>query len=151
MFNVLNSFADMYYAYQCVVDDIWSEHGIALFAVIVHYIDQDWNMHARLGICNGLKDLEHTGEVIRKLTYDGLINTGIGNTRRTMTMSRCIFACARMTREATCYLRGTRLKVLVVFVIANKLVWVRHCHVQIFNLLSRNSRGYVPISIARTR
>jgi hypothetical protein len=76
---ILYSFPDMHYAYQCDVGDIWSENGVALFAVIVHYIDQDWIMHARLGICNGLKDLAHTGEVIRRLTYDGLINIGIGN------------------------------------------------------------------------
>ena len=36
-------------------------------------------MQNRLGICKGLGDMAHTGEVIRKLTYDGLLKIGIGN------------------------------------------------------------------------
>ena len=35
----------------CIVGDIWSENGISLFAVIVHYIDKDWILNTKLAIC----------------------------------------------------------------------------------------------------
>ena len=62
----------------CIVGDIWSENGISLFAVIVHYIDKDWILNTKLAICKGMGDLAHTGDTIKKLTYDGLQSMGIG-------------------------------------------------------------------------
>ena len=62
----------------CIVGDIWSENGISLFAVIVHYIDKDWILNTKLAICKGMGDLAHTGDTIKKLTYDGLHSMGIG-------------------------------------------------------------------------
>jgi len=59
--------------------DIWSENGIPIFVVVIHNIDSDWLMQNRLGICKGLRDMADTWEVIRKLTYDGLLKIGIGN------------------------------------------------------------------------
>ena len=47
MVDVFVFSADMYFAYQSDVGDIWSENRIALYAVIVHYIDQDWIMHVK--------------------------------------------------------------------------------------------------------
>lgn len=69
-------------SYGCLLmiipGDIWSENGIALFAVILHYIDCDWVLHTRLGICKGLGAMAHTGENIKKLTYEGLHMVGVG-------------------------------------------------------------------------
>ncbi len=92
-FDVLYSFADMYVAYPCDVGDIWSENGITRFTVTVHYIDQDWIMHARLGICNGLKNMKHTGEIIRKLTYNGLFKIGIGSAENYVNFPLYIHMC----------------------------------------------------------
>ena len=59
--------------------DIWSENETSIFAVAIHYIDSDWLVQNRLDICKGLGEMAHTWEVIRKLTYNELLNIGIGN------------------------------------------------------------------------
>ncbi len=57
--------------------DIWSENGISLFAVLVHFIDKDWDMNTRLAICKGMGTMAHTGENIWTLTYEGLVSVGL--------------------------------------------------------------------------
>ena len=58
--------------------DIWSENGISLFAVIVHFIDKDWILNTKLAICKGMGLNAHTGETIKEMTYEGLHSMGIG-------------------------------------------------------------------------
>ena len=58
-------------------------------------------MQNRLGICKGLGDMAHTGEVIRKLTYDGLLKIGIGNPKEHEDIP-FIFTCALQTKGAIC-------------------------------------------------
>jgi hypothetical protein len=64
--------------HNATLGDIWSENGISLYAVMLHYIDYDWVLHTRLAFAKGLGDLAHTGENIKALTYQGLLNVGIG-------------------------------------------------------------------------
>jgi hypothetical protein len=73
--------------------DIWSENGISIFLTVIHYIDSDWLMQNRLGICKGLGDMAHTGEVTRKLTYDGLLKIGIGNPKEYEDLPLYIHMC----------------------------------------------------------
>ena len=44
----------------------------------MHYIDQDWILNTKLAICKGRGDLAHTGDTIKKLTYEGMQSMGIG-------------------------------------------------------------------------
>ena len=58
--------------------DIWSENGIAIFAVMVHFIDSDWKLNTRLAVCKGLDKITHTGNNIADITYKGLFDAGVG-------------------------------------------------------------------------
>jgi hypothetical protein len=60
--------------------DIWSENGLSLFSVLVHFIDKDWEMNTRLAICKGMGTMAHTGDNIRDLTYSGLVSVGLCET-----------------------------------------------------------------------
>ena len=73
------------------VGDIWSENGISLFAVLVHFIDSKWEYHARLAICKGLSDSAHTGEVISDITNKGLLDIGLGDDDTLV--QDCIHSC----------------------------------------------------------
>ena len=50
--------------------DIWSENGIAIFTIMVHFIDSDWKLNTRLALCKGLDKIAHTGDIIDNITYD---------------------------------------------------------------------------------
>jgi hypothetical protein len=103
-----------------------------------------------MGICNGLKDLEHTGEVLRKLTYDGIINIGIGNAENYDNVPLYIHMCTL----------GERSNILLVWNQIEGAGCVRHrqqtCLGKALSCpdiqpLLKNIWGYVPISIAQTR
>ncbi len=83
---------------MCIpIGDIWSENGIAIYAVMLHYIDSDWEIQARLAFAKGLEDLPHNGENIIKLTCEGLHSCGIG--KSVMEVKEDIFICVRLMRE----------------------------------------------------
>ena len=42
--------------------DIWSENGVSLFAVLMHWISSNWTMEQHLVICEPYGELKHTGE-----------------------------------------------------------------------------------------
>ena len=63
----------------CFKGDIWSENGISLFAVLIHFIDYQWELHTRLAICKGLGEMALTGDNISELTTVGLISLGVGD------------------------------------------------------------------------
>ena len=73
------------------VGDIWSENGISLFAVLIHFIDNQWVLHTRLAICKGLGRLKHTGDNITKLTNDGLMGIGLGD--GDTSVQDCVHSC----------------------------------------------------------
>ena len=58
--------------------DIWSENSVAIFAVMVHFIDSDWKLNTRLAVCKGLDKITHTGNNIADITYKGLFDAGVG-------------------------------------------------------------------------
>jgi hypothetical protein len=58
--------------------DIWSENGIAIFAIMVHFIDSEWKLNTRLALCKGLDKIAHTGDNIEDITYKGLFDAGLG-------------------------------------------------------------------------
>ena len=62
-----------------IVGDIWSENGIALLAVLLHYIDDTFKLCCRLVVCAPFSDVPHNGKNIRDYTYRGLYNVGIGD------------------------------------------------------------------------
>ena len=62
----------------CHAGDVWSENGVALFAILVHFIDADWKLHNRLALCKGLDQIAHTGANLADITYKGLFDAGIG-------------------------------------------------------------------------
>ena len=59
--------------------DIWSENGVSLFAVMLHFIDDKFELNSRLGICKGLGMTAHSGDNIRKLTLEGLVSVGVAD------------------------------------------------------------------------
>ena len=59
--------------------DTWSENGVSLFAVMLHFIDDKFELNSRLGICKGLGEIAHTGENIRKFTLEGLVSVGVAD------------------------------------------------------------------------
>jgi hypothetical protein len=65
------------YATPLYEGDIWSENGLSLLAVLVHFIDKDWEMNTRLAICKGMGTMAHTGDNIRYLTYSGLVSVDL--------------------------------------------------------------------------
>ncbi len=73
------------------VGDIWSENGISLFAVLIHFTDSKWEYHARLAICKGRSDSAHTGEVISEITNKGLLDIGLGDDDTLV--QDCIHSC----------------------------------------------------------
>ena len=62
-----------------VLGDIWSENGACLFAVLLHYIDEDFKLQQQLAICIPFSDVAHTGANIKKATYEGLHKCGLGD------------------------------------------------------------------------
>ena len=62
-----------------------------MFAVLVHFIDAQWEYHARLAICKGLADNPHTGEVISDITKKGLLDIGLGDADTLV--QDCIHSC----------------------------------------------------------
>ena len=61
-----------------LIGDIWSENGIAIFAIMVHFIDSEWKLNTRLALCKGLDKIAHTGDNIADITYKGLFDAGMG-------------------------------------------------------------------------
>jgi hypothetical protein len=53
--------------------DIWSENGIAIFAIMVHFIDSDWKLNTRLALCKGLDKIAHTGDNFDNITYNRVV------------------------------------------------------------------------------
>jgi hypothetical protein len=60
------------------VGDICSENGIAIFAIMVHFIDSEWKLNTRLALCKGLDTIAHIGDNIADITYKGLFDAGLG-------------------------------------------------------------------------
>jgi hypothetical protein len=58
--------------------DVWSENGVAIFAIVVHFIDAEWKFHNRLALCKGLNKIAHTGANLADITYRGLLEVGVG-------------------------------------------------------------------------
>ena len=58
--------------------DVWSENGVAIFAIIVHFIDAEFKLHNRLALCKGLNKIAHTGANLADITYKGLLEAGVG-------------------------------------------------------------------------
>ena len=98
----LNLFISRFDIYS-LVGDIWSENGISLFAVIVHYIDKDWILNTKLAICKGMGDLAHTGDTIKNsLTMASTVWALVSPQR----VFLIIYTQVHPTRGATCWPDG---------------------------------------------
>ncbi len=53
--------------------DIWSENRIAIFAIMVHFIDFDWKLNTRLALCKGLDKIAHTSDIIDNITCNRVV------------------------------------------------------------------------------
>ena len=51
---------------------------MAIFAIIVHFIDAEFKLHNRLALCKGLNKIAHTGANLADITYKGLLEAGVG-------------------------------------------------------------------------
>ena len=63
------------YCYAC---DVWSENGVAIFAVIAHFIDAEWKLHIRLILCKWLHNITQPGANLADITNKGLFEAGVG-------------------------------------------------------------------------
>ena len=61
--------------------DIWGESGISLFAVILHFIDKDWILSTKLGICKDMGLVAYVCDTIKEMTYEGLYSVGISESK----------------------------------------------------------------------
>jgi hypothetical protein len=95
--------------------DMWSENGLSLFAVLVKFIDKNWEMNTRLAICKRMVTMDHTGDSIRYLTYSGLVSVGLcetieevpGNIHMcTLDEGRNMLAAWREMEGASCVCHG---------------------------------------------
>ena len=76
----------------CFLGDIWSENGISLFDVLIHFIDYQWELHARLAIRKSLGQMDHTGYNLSELTKVRIISLGVSDDDTFV--QECIHVCA---------------------------------------------------------
>ena len=50
--------------------DIWGENGIAMLAILLHWVSPDFKMQTRLAACVPFGDVSHTAENITKYTVE---------------------------------------------------------------------------------
>ncbi len=118
--------------------DIWSENGIAIFPVMVHFIDLELKLNTRLAICKVLDKITHIGNNIADLTYkDSLTRGWVQTWKQSMKISTFVL---RM-RAATCLKLGAKSRVQVVCATANRNASEQPFPFQEFYRSSRKSIG----------
>ncbi|KAK3259126.1 hypothetical protein CYMTET_31865 [Cymbomonas tetramitiformis] len=62
-----------------IAGDIWSEGGVAIFGILVYWIDADHVLHEKLAAAIPFSDVRHTGPEICSATKASLSAIGIGS------------------------------------------------------------------------
>lgn len=65
--------------YLWIIGDIWSENGDSILVVMGYWIDCNFIMNEKLLVCQPFSASEHTGDNIRRVTLQGLVDMGIAN------------------------------------------------------------------------
>ena len=68
----------MFDFFFCYAGDVWSENGVAIFAIIVHFIDANLRLNNRLVLCKGLHDIAQSFTNLAVITYKGLFEASAG-------------------------------------------------------------------------
>ena len=68
------------HSYLCAnAGDIWSENGVSLLAIVGYWIDKDFIMNEKLLVCHPFSSVDHTGDNIRRITLQGLVDIGVAD------------------------------------------------------------------------